>query len=77
MKTIQITMDEELLARLDEADEVRRLGRSAVLRRAAREYLARRRRREIAQQYRQAYDTEAALGIEFKGWETEGAWTDE
>ncbi len=77
MKTIQITMDEDLLARLDEADEVRRKGRSAVLRQAAREYLARRRRREIARQYRQAYGADPALGDDFKGWEDEGAWTDE
>ncbi|MGH8247575.1 MAG: ribbon-helix-helix protein, CopG family [Gammaproteobacteria bacterium] len=32
--TIQITMDEKLLDKLDAAEEVRRDGRSAVLRRA-------------------------------------------
>ena len=55
MKTIQITMDEELLARLDKSEEVQQIGRSAVLRRAAAEYLARQSRREIARQYQEAY----------------------
>lgn len=77
MKTIQITMDEELLARLDKAEEVRQLGRSAVLRRATGEYLARQRRVEIARQYRKAYGAHDALGDEFKGWEDEAAWMNE
>ena len=77
MKTIQITMDEELLTRLDKAEEVRQLGRSAVLRRATAEYLARQRRVEIARQYRKAYGAHAALGDEFKGWEDEAAWMNE
>ena len=77
MKTIQITMDKELLARLDEAEEVQQIGRSAVLRRATAEYLARQRRVEIARQYRKAYGDNAALGGEFKGWEDEAAWMNE
>ena len=77
MKTIQIMMDEELLARLDKAEEVRQLGRSAVLRRATGEYLARQRRVEIARQYRKAYGAHDALGDEFKGWEDEAAWMNE
>ena len=77
MKTIQITMDEELLARLDEAEEVQQIGRSAVLRRAVREYLDRQRRIDIARRYRQAYGTDVGFGNEFKGWEDEAAWTNE
>ena len=77
MKTIQITMDEELLARLDETEEVQQIGRSAVLRRATAEYLARQRRIEIARQYRKAYGVKAGLGDEFKGWEDEAAWINE
>ena len=76
MKTIQITMDEELLARLDKAEEVQQLGRSAVLRRATAEYLARQSRLEIARQYQKAYGADADLENEFKGWEDEAAWTD-
>ena len=76
MKTIQITMDEELLARLDKAEEVRQIGRSAVLRRATAEYLARQSRIEIARQYQEAYGANADLGKEFKGWEDVAAWMD-
>jgi metal-responsive CopG/Arc/MetJ family transcriptional regulator len=74
MKVIQITVDEELLARLDADEEVRRDGRSAVLRRAADEYLRQRRRRAIAAQYAAGYKATAGLGREFSGWEDEGAW---
>ena len=74
MKAIQITLDDELLRRLDADEEVRRDGRSAVLRRAAAEYLARRRKRAVAEQYARAYAKDAGLGEEFSGWQDEGAW---
>ena len=76
MKAIQVTLDEELLAKLDADEEVRRDGRSAVLRRAAEEYLSRRRKRAIADQYAKAYARKPGLGAEFDGWEDEGTWPD-
>jgi metal-responsive CopG/Arc/MetJ family transcriptional regulator len=77
MKTIQITVDDELLARLDADDETRRDGRSAVFRRAANEYLRRRRRASITNDYRTGYGKKAGLGAEFEGWESEGMWPKE
>jgi metal-responsive CopG/Arc/MetJ family transcriptional regulator len=77
MKAIQITLDEELLARLDADEAVRREGRSAVLRQAAEEYLRNRRKRAIAQQYAKAYGASPPLGAEFRGWEHEGVWPKE
>ena len=74
IKAIQISFDEELLERLDESDEVKREGRSAVLRRALREYLERRRRRAVAEQYRRAYGKKGGLGYEYEGWEDELEW---
>ena len=74
MKAIQVTLDEELLAKLDADDEVRRDGRSAVLRRAAEEYLRRRRKRAVADQYANAYGAKPSLGTEFDGWQEEGSW---
>ena len=74
MKAIQITLDEALLARLDADEEVRRVGRSAVLRRAADEYLRKRRKRVIADQYAKAYGASPDFGVEFSGWDDEGAW---
>jgi metal-responsive CopG/Arc/MetJ family transcriptional regulator len=77
MKAIQVMLDEDLLARLDESEEVRQEGRSAVLRRAAAEYLERRRRETITTQYRKAYSGGAGLGEEFSGWEEQGSWPNE
>ena len=67
-------MDERLLQRLDADDEVRRLGRSAVLRRAAAEYLQRRRTRRVSDAYVRAYGEGKGLDDAFAGWEHEGAW---
>ena len=77
MKPIQITIDEELLARLDADEEVRRDGRSAVLRRAAVEYLRRRSAERVAEAYDRAYGDAPGLGDELEGWEDEGRWPDE
>ena len=77
MKTIQITVDEGLLAQLDSDPETQRDGRSAVLRRAAAEYLKRRRREDIAERYLKAYKKSSGLGSEFEGWEREGKWPTE
>jgi metal-responsive CopG/Arc/MetJ family transcriptional regulator len=77
MKPIQILFDERLLRALDADEEVRKLGRSAVLRRAAAEYLRRSRSRRIAEQYRQAYSGEAQVSEELEGWASEGVWSEE
>ncbi|MCY4210672.1 MAG: hypothetical protein OXE97_06475 [Gammaproteobacteria bacterium] len=74
MKTIQIMMDDDLLASLDQTQEVKRHGRSAVLRRATSEYLSHQRQAEITRQYQQGYGKDACLGDDFKGWEDEAAW---
>jgi len=74
MKAVQVTLDDDLLARLDADEDVQREGRSAVLRRAADEYLRRRRKRAIASQYAKAYGASPDLGAEFSGWEDEGTW---
>jgi len=78
MKPIQITIDESLLRELDAQEEVRRLGRSAVLRAIAAEYILRQKRAAVTRQYQKAYaGTQAGLGAEFTGWEDEGVWPDE
>lgn len=77
MKAIQVTFDEDLLARFDAQEEVQEKGRSAVLRVAASEYLERLRRQKIASQYQQAYGDRDGLGEEFEGWEEQGEWPPE
>ena len=71
-------MDEKLLNALDADEEVRRLGRSAVLRKIVAEYIDYRRRKTVASQYRLAYgEAEEGLGAGFEGWENEGIWPGE
>lgn len=77
MKPIQILIDEPLLARLDAHEEVRRLGRSAVLRRAAAEYLRRHRARAVTEAYRRAYRDGRGLGDDYQGWPGEAAWPEQ
>lgn len=78
MKPVQVMFDEELLTELDETEEVRKSGRSAVFRRLAREFLHRDRQRHIDAGYDRAYAGVAdPLGAEFEGWEEEGVWPPE
>ncbi len=78
MKPIKVMFEEALLDRLDATEEVRKLGRSAVLRRATREYLERIRSTAIAEAYHRAYATtdesEAIPGTELSGWGHQGQW---
>ncbi|GMU63216.1 MAG: hypothetical protein AMXMBFR34_49790 [Myxococcaceae bacterium] len=71
MKTIQITIEESLLAAADRDPEVKRDGRSAVIRRALADYLRRKRRKAISEAYRRAY---AKPADELEGWTEEGVW---
>jgi metal-responsive CopG/Arc/MetJ family transcriptional regulator len=74
MKTIQITIDDKLLAALDADEEVKKIGRSALFRRIAAEFLESRRRTVISNRYHKAYGDGSGLGQEFAGWERENTW---
>lgn len=56
MQAIQVSMDEELLKRIDREPEVQERGRSAFIRSAVRLYLEAKRRREIDDEIRRAYE---------------------
>ena len=58
-RSIQISVDEKLLAEVDRQRETRTLGRSAVIRRALRLYLDLKKRREIDEAYAHAYGGKA------------------
>ncbi|HVV50772.1 MAG TPA: ribbon-helix-helix protein, CopG family [Polyangia bacterium] len=76
MKAIQVSFDEQLLARLDEDPEVKKLGRSEVMRRAVAAYLRRRRSDAIRDAYVRAYGKRTKKDDELGGWAGEGAWPD-
>jgi metal-responsive CopG/Arc/MetJ family transcriptional regulator len=54
-RSVQISIDEELLRAIDRDPDARKLGRSAVIRRALRFYLLARERNEINEAYDRAY----------------------
>jgi metal-responsive CopG/Arc/MetJ family transcriptional regulator len=77
MKPIQITMDPDLLRRLDALPEVKREGRSAFLRRITEAYLRSRQEREIREAYRRGYGAHPVQEGEFNVDPEHLAWPDE
>jgi metal-responsive CopG/Arc/MetJ family transcriptional regulator len=59
VKPVQISIDDELLRRIDRDPEAKRLGRSAFVRTALRTYLAAKERKSIDEQIRRAYAGQA------------------
>jgi metal-responsive CopG/Arc/MetJ family transcriptional regulator len=74
MKAVKVMFEEALLSELDGTAEVRERGRSAVLRQLTSDFLRRRREQEIDRQYERAYSgVDSPLGMDFEGWEDDGA----
>jgi metal-responsive CopG/Arc/MetJ family transcriptional regulator len=76
MRTVQMTLDAELLLAVDKA--ARRLGttRSAFARDALRAALRRLQERWLEDRHRQGYRRRPVKRGEFSDWETEQAWID-
>ena len=76
MKTVQMTLDEELVTEVDEA--VARLGttRSAFTREALRSSLARLHEKELERQHREGYLRHPVRPDEVRDWEDEQVWVD-
>ena len=76
MKTVQMTIDEQLLEAVDRA--VARLGttRSSFARDALRDALVRLREAELEEKHRRGYDRHPVVADEFGEWEAEQVWPD-
>ena len=74
MKTIQMTLDEDLVRDVDRAARKLKLSRSAFTRHALRESLARYTVAEQEKKHREGYLKKPAGKSEFSGWEDEQAW---
>ncbi len=74
MKTIQMTIEQNLLQQVDEA--VARLGttRSAFTRDALREALERLVTRALEEQHKKGYERHPVEPAEFDDWEAEQVW---
>jgi metal-responsive CopG/Arc/MetJ family transcriptional regulator len=74
-KPVQISLDEELLNRIDRDPEAKRVGRSAFIRAAVRVYLHARRRRTTDEQIAAAYsDEDKKLSEEVEALIGQQAW---
>jgi len=74
MRTVQMTLDEELLASVDEAAKKLKTTRSGFTRKALREALDRLTMSELEEKHRRGYEREPVRKGEFDVWEEEQAW---
>lgn len=77
MKTVQMTLDEDLVRGVDRVRKKLHLSRSAFTRKALRESLA---RYSVAQQekkHREGYERHPVAAGEFALWEAEQDWGEE
>ena len=76
MQTVQMTLDEDLVAEVDEAIKTLGTTRSAFTREALRLALARLRERELERRHREGYERTPVQPGEFSDWEGEQVWVD-
>ena len=77
MRTVQMTLDEELVKAVDRVSKRLRTSRSAFTRQALREALARYGVEQLERKHRRGYEKHPASADEFTAWESEHAWGDE
>jgi len=77
MKTIQMTLDEELVDEVDRISRELHTSRSAFTRKALREALERYNMEKLERRHREGYERHPVSVDEFSVWETEQAWGDE
>lgn len=77
MRTVQMTLDEALVRRVDRVRKQLRQSRSAFTRDALRDYLARHTTAELERRHREGYERHPVAADEFSAWESEQAWGDE
>lgn len=76
MRTVQMTLDEDLVAAVDKA--AKRLGttRSAFTREALRDALVKMRVRQLERKHREGYARKPVREGEFSVWESEQVWVE-
>ena len=74
MKTIQMTLDENLVKAVDRVSKQLKTNRSAFTRKALREALARYSHEQLERKHREGYARHPVSADEFSVWEAEQAW---
>ncbi len=77
MRTIQMTLDDELVEAVDRVSKRLHTSRSSFTRKALREALSRYSIEQLEYQHRQGYERHQTASDEFSIWEAEQAWGDE
>ena len=77
MRTIQMTLDDDLVRDVDRVSKQLHTNRSAFTRNALREALSRHRLEQLELQHRKGYKRQPVADDEFSAWESEQAWGDE
>lgn len=76
MKTVQMTLDEDLVKAVDHVARQLHTTRSAFTRKALREALARYSLEQLERRHRHGYEQHPPGADEFSVWENEQAWGD-
>ena len=74
MKTIQMTLDEELLNRIDKVIQELNTNRSAFIRESLQCYLEKLRIKKLEKKHREGYLNQPVTPGEFDIWEDEQMW---
>ena len=74
MRTIQMTLDDDLVTAVDRVSKELRTSRSAFARKALRDALARYSLEQLERKHRRGYERDPVAADEFSVWETEQTW---
>ena len=76
MRTVQLTLEDDLVTAVDRAAGQRRQSRSAFARDALRTALAKLEAQALERQHREGYLRQPVAPGEFDGWDDEQVWGD-
>ncbi|MCI0413720.1 ribbon-helix-helix domain-containing protein [bacterium] len=76
MKTVQMTLDEDLIAKVDKAAKKQGTSRSAFTRKALLAALQRIQTEELERRHREGYRRKPVKEGEFDIWESEQVWVE-
>jgi metal-responsive CopG/Arc/MetJ family transcriptional regulator len=77
MRTIQMTLDDNLVKAVDRVSKELHTNRSAFTRKALQDALVRYKKEQLERKHRRGYEENPVATDEFSVWETEQAWGDE
>jgi len=77
MRTIQMTLDDDLVKAVDRVSKELSTSRSAFARKALRDAIARYNLEQLERKHSRGYKQHPVASDEFSVWETEQAWGDE